>query len=181
MYLGKGMVRGMTGFDKDELWTKILSMYPEARENNYILKLGPAQVQELKAIFLDLYVPMEKLAQYDDKRIMKELMRAIVQIYIVDKNTVSNRGEIVELVNSVKYDGTSLYIFYAKISPIKMRRIELGRNKKQIAEKMGYGISTIDNCEEVYCDFTRQPDSLVIKLARALDWEPEQIRAIQRM
>lgn len=175
------MVEKMTGFDRDELWTKILSMYPEARENNYILKLGPARVQELKAIFLNLYVPMEKLPQYDDKRIMKELMRAIVSIYKIDKDTVSNRGEVVELVNTVKYDGTNLYIFYAKISPIKLRRFEIGKNKKQIAEKMGYGISTLENCEETFCDFSRQPDSLVNKLARALDWEPEQIRAIQKM
>lgn len=171
----------MSGFDKDELWTKILSMYPEARENNYILKLGPAQVQELKAIFLDLYVPMEKLPHYDDNRIMKELMRAIVSIYKIDKETVSNRGEVVELVNTVKYDGTNLYIFFAKISPIKMRRFELGKTKKQVAEKMGYSISTIDNCEEIFCDFSRQPDGLVIKLARALEWEPDQIRSIQKM
>lgn len=165
----------MAGFDKDELWTKILSMYPEARENNFVMKLGPEEVQELKSMYLDLYVPMEKLPHYDDQRIMKELMKTMVSIYKLDKDAVSNRGEIVELVNTVNYDGTNLYIFFAKISPIKLRRLELGKTKKQIAEAMGYGISTIDNCEEYYCDLNRQPDNLVKKLAKALQWETEQL------
>ena len=40
----------MTGFDKDEFWKKILSMYQQAKENNYVLKLNEEQVRELKEI-----------------------------------------------------------------------------------------------------------------------------------
>lgn len=169
----------MPGFDKDEFWLKILSYYPEARENNYILKLGEEEVKELKSLFLDLYVPMEKLRLYDDARIMKEMMRTIVSIYKLDKDSVTNRGEVIELVNSTRYDGKNLYLRFSKISPIKLRRFELGKTKKQIADRMGYGVSTISNCEDFLCDFNRQPDSLIIKLAKALDWEPEQIREIK--
>lgn len=169
----------MPGFDKDEFWLKILSYYPEARENNYILKLGEEEVKELKSLFLDLYVPMEKLRLYDDARIMKEMMRTIVSIYKLDKDSMTNRGEVIELVNSTRYDGKNLYLRFSKISPIKLRRFELGKTKKQIADRMGYGVSTISNCEDFLCDFNRQPDSLIIKLAKALDWEPEQIREIK--
>lgn len=169
----------MPGFDKDEFWLKILSYYPDARENNYFLKLGEEEVAELKSLFLDLYVPVEKLRIYDDARIMKEMMQAIVSIYKIDKDSVTNRGEVVELVNSTRYDGKNLYLRFSKISPIKLRRFELGKTKKQIADRMGYTVSTISNCEDFFCDFNRQPDSLVIKLAKALEWEPEQIREIR--
>lgn len=168
----------MPGFDKDEFWIKILSYYPEARENNYRMKLGEEEVNELKSIFLNIYVPMEKLRIYDDQRIMKEMMQTIVSIYKLDKDAMTNRGEVVELVNSVSYDGKNLYLRFGKISPIKLRRFELGKTKKQIADKMGYPVSTIENVEDFLCDFHRQPDSLVIKLAKALEWEPNQIREV---
>ena len=51
----------MAGFDKDAFWSKILSMYNEAKENNYILKLDEEQIRELKALYIDLYIPMENL------------------------------------------------------------------------------------------------------------------------
>lgn len=166
----------MPGFDKDEFWVKILSMYPEARENNYLLKLNPEQVQELKAMFIEHYIPMEKLHHYDDVKLMREMMRTIVSIYKLDKDAATNHGDLVELVNSVNYDGKYLYLHYAKISPIKMRRFELGKSMKQIAERMGYSVTTIRNCEEFYCDFNRQPENLVFKLAKALDWTLEEAK-----
>ena len=48
-----------------------------------------------------------------------------------------------------------------------------GCQMKQIAEKMGYSVAAVKNCETPFCDLTRQPETLVNKLARALECEPE--------
>ena len=47
----------MAGFDKDAFWLRILSFYNEAKDNNYIIKLDEEQVRELKALYIDLYIP----------------------------------------------------------------------------------------------------------------------------
>ena len=101
------------------------------------------------------------------------MMTAIVSIYKLDKDIASNYGEVVELVNSVDYDGKCLYLHYAKISEVKLRRFQLGRSQKQVAEKMGCSVSTVKNCEEFFCDLDRQPPELVARLAKALECEPE--------
>ena len=165
----------MPGFDKDEFWLKVLSMYPTERDGNYLIKLNEEQIRELKAIYIEHYIPMDKLQHYNDETLMKKMMTCIVSIYKLDKDTASNYGEVVELVNSVDYDGRNLYLHFAKISPVKLRRFELGKSRKQIAEKMGCGISTVRNCEEFYCDLSRQPEALVKKLANALECEPQDI------
>lgn len=163
----------MAGFDKDAFWLRILSFYNEAKDNNYIIKLDEEQVRELKALYIDLYIPMENLGHYDDEAIMKKVMTAVASMYRVDKDTMGNSGEIVQLVNTVNYDGRNLYIRFARISPVKMRRLELGKTRQQIAERMGYSVSAVKNCEASFCDLTRQPEKLVLKLARALECEPE--------
>lgn len=165
----------MPGFDRDEFWIKILEMYPSARENNYILKLNEEQVKELMDLYIENYIPEENLSHYDEKQLMRKMMTALVSIYKLDKDTVSNYGEVVELVSSVNFDGRNLYLHFAKISLAKMRRLELGQSQKQIAERMGYSISTVKNCEEFFCDLRRQPEELVNKMAHALECEPEDI------
>lgn len=165
----------MPGFDRDEFWIKILEMYPLARENNYILKLNEEQVKELMDVYIEKYIPEENLSHYDEEQLMRKMMTAMVSIYKLDKDTVSNYGELIELVNSVNYDGRNLYIHFAKISPVKMRRLELGKSQKQVAERMGYSTSTVKNCEEFFCDLKRQPEELVRRLARALECEPEEL------
>lgn len=163
----------MPGFDKDAFWVKILSMYDDAKENNYLLKLDEEQVRELKALYIDLYIPMEKLSHYDDEKIMKKMMTEIVSIYKLDKDAMGNSGEIVQLVNTVKYDGRNMYLQYAKISAVRMRRFELGKSRQQIAERMGYSVSAVRNCETPFCDLSRQPEKLIMKLAKALECDPE--------
>ncbi len=163
----------MSGFDKDAFWLKILSLYHESKDNNYILRLDEEQIRELKALYIDVYIPMEKLAYYEDETLMRKMMTAIASVYKVDKDTMGNSGEIVQLVNTVNYDGKNMYIRFAKISPVKMRRLELGKSRQQIAERMGYSVSAVKNCEASFCDLTRQPEQLVRKLARALECEPE--------
>lgn len=163
----------MSGFDKDAFWLKILSLYHESKNNNYIVKLDEDQIRELKALYIDLYIPIENLGYYEDEAITKKMMTAISSMYKVDKDTMGNSGEIVQLVNTVNYDGRNMYIRFAKISPVKMRRLELGKSRQQIAERMGYSVSAVRNCEASFCDLTRQPDQLVHKLARALECEPE--------
>ena len=165
----------MPGFDRDEFWMKILEMYPSARENNYILKLNEEQVKELLDLYIEKYIPEESLPHFDESQLMKKMMTALVSIYKLDKDAVSNYGELIELVNSVNFDGRNLYIHFAKISPAKMRRFELGKSQKQGAEKMGYNTSTVRNCEEFFCDLKRQPEELVRRLARALECEPEDL------
>lgn len=163
----------MSGFDRDDFWKKILSMYSEARENNYLLKLNEEQVRELKALFIQLYIPMENLSHYNENALMRKMMTKLVSIYKLDKDTVSNYGEIVELVNSVNYDGRNLYIHYARVSPLKMRRFELGKTLKQVAERVGCSVTTVKNLEENYCDLTRQPENLIYKFSKALECSPE--------
>ena len=163
----------MSGFNKDAFWSKILSLYNDAKQNNYVLKLEDEQINELKAIYIDLYIPMEDLGHYDDEAIMKKMMTKIASIYKLDKDTMGNSGEIVQLVNTVNYDGKNMYIRFAKISPVRMRRLELGKSRQQIAERMGYSVSALRNCEANFCDLSRQPESLIQKLARALECEPE--------
>jgi len=163
----------MSGFDKDEFWQKILSMYHTAKNNNYIMKLDQEQVEELKALYIDIYIPVEKISHYDDQKIIKKMMTQIVSINKFDKDSMTNLGEVIQLVNTVKYDGKNMYIQFAKISPVRMRRFELGLSRQQIAEKMGYSITTIRDCEATFCDLTRQPEKLVTKLARVLQCEPE--------
>lgn len=165
----------MPGFDRDEFWIKILEMYPSARENNYILKLNEEQVRELLDLYIENYISEESLSHFDENQLMRKMMTSLVSIYKLDKDTVSNYGELVELVSSVNYDGKNLYIHFAKISPAKMRRFELGKSQKQIAEKMGYSTSTVQNCEEFFCDLRRQPERLVAKLAKALECETEDL------
>ena len=163
----------MQGFAKDAFGAKILSMYHEAKENNYILKLDEEQIRELKSLYIDLYIPMEKLGHFDDEQITKKLMTAIVSVYTLDKEANGNTGEVVQLVDTVQYDGKGMYLKYAKISPVKMRRFEIGKTRQQIAEKMGYSVAAVKTCETPFCDLTRQPETLVMKLARALECEPE--------
>lgn len=163
----------MSGFDKDAFWGRILSLYHDAKNNNYVLKLDEEQVRELKAIYIDLYIPMENLGHYDDEKIIRKMMTAIASMYKVDKDTMGNSGEIVQLVNTVKYDGRNMYIRFAKVSPVQMRRLELGKSRQQIAERMGCSVSAVKNCEASFCDLARQPEKLVRKLARALECEPE--------
>lgn len=163
----------MAVFDKDEFWQKILSMYQTAKNNNYIMKLDPEQLEELKALYINIYIPMEKLGHYDDEQLLKKMMTEIVSIYKFDKDTLTNVGEVIQLVNTVKYDGRNMYIKFAKISPVRMRRFELGLTRQQLAEKIGYTPMTVRDCERVLCDLTRQPEKLVTKLARALQCEPE--------
>jgi len=165
----------MSGFDKDEFYVKMISMYPQAKENNYILKLDEEQVRELKEIFINLYIPMENLRYYDEEKLMKKLMTAIVSLYVHDKDAMSSSGDIVHLVNSVNYDGKNLYLHFARISPVKMRRFEIGKSQKQIADLMGYSVSAVKNCEDPYSDLSRQPDVLVSKLAKALECDIETI------
>lgn len=164
----------MSGFDKNAFWVKVLSLYNEAKNNNYIIKLDEEQVLELKALFIDLYIPMENLGHYDDDTLMKKMMTTMASIYKVDKDPMGgSSAEIVQLVTTVKYDGRNMYIRFAKISPVKMRRLELGKSRQQIAERMGYSVSAVKNCEASFCDLSRQPEKLVRKLARALECEPE--------
>lgn len=165
----------MPGFDRDEFWIKILEMYPSARENNYILKLNEEQVKELMDLYIEKYIPEENQSHYKEDQLMRKMMTAMVSIYKLDKDAVSNYGELVELVNSVNYDGRNLYIHFARISPAKMRRFELGKSQKQVAERMGYNTSTVQNCEEFFCDLRRQPEELVRRLAIALECEPEEL------
>ena len=73
----------MAGFDKDAFWLRILSFYNEAKDNNYIIKLDEEQVRELKALYIDLYIPMENLGHYDDEAIMKKMMTAVTSMYRV--------------------------------------------------------------------------------------------------
>ncbi len=166
---------GLAGFDRDEFWMKILSMYPAARENNYVLRLDEEQIKELKSMYIDLYIPVENLSHYDDAKIMRKLMTAIVSIYKMDKDPMSNTGDVVQLVNTVNYDGRYMYLRFAKFSPVRMRRFELDMSREQLAEKIGYGISTVRNCEDFSCDLSRQPEQLVYKLAKALKCEPESL------
>jgi hypothetical protein len=163
----------MSGFDKDNFGAKILSMYGEAKDNNYILKLDGEQVEELKGIYKELFISEERLGQYTDEEITKKMMRAIVSVYNQDKDSKGNTGDVIQLVNTVKYDGKNMYLEYAKISPVKMRRFEIGKTRKEIADSIGYGVSAVKNCESVFCDLTRQPRTLVEKLAEALECEPE--------
>ncbi len=165
----------MPGFDRDEFWIKILEMYPAARENNYKLKLVEEQVKELMDLYIEMYVSEQALSHYDEEHLMRKMMTSMVSIYKLDKDAVNNYGQLVELVNSVNYDGRNMYIHFAKISPAKLRRFELGKSQKQIAERMGYSTATVRNCEEFFCDLTRQPAELVRKLARALECEPEEL------
>ena len=120
----------MPGFDRDEFWLKVLSYYQTARENNYLVKLNEEQTKELKALYIEQYIPTEKLSHYDDEKLIKKMMTAIVSIYKLDKDIASNYGEVVELVNSVDYDGKCLYLHCAKISEVKLRRFQLGRSQK---------------------------------------------------
>jgi DNA-binding XRE family transcriptional regulator len=162
----------MSGFDKDDFGAKILSMYSEAKDNNYILKLDSERVDELKGIYKETCIPPDKLEQYTEEEITKKMMTAIVSVYDKDEDGTGN-SEVVELVNTVKYDGRNMYLEYAKISSVRMRRIELGKTRKEVADVIGYSVSAVRNCESIVCDLTRQPSVLVEKLARALDCEPE--------
>lgn len=163
----------MAEFNKDAFWSKVLSLYYVAKEGNYAIKLDEEQVAELKALYIDLYIPEENLGHYDDETLMKKMMTKIASMYKVDKDSMGNSGELVQLVNTVNFDGRNLYIRFDKISPVKMRRLELGKTRQQIAERMGYSVAAVRNCEEAFCDLTRQPETLVRKLARALECEPE--------
>lgn len=163
----------MSGFDKDEFYIKMISLYPLAKENNYMLKLDEEQVRELKEIFINLYIPIENLGYYDEEKLIKKLMTAIVSVCTLDKDAMNNGGDIIHLVNSVNYDGKNLYLRFARISSVKLRRLELGKTQKQIADLMGYSVSAVRNCEEHFCDLSRQPDTLVNKLAKALECDIE--------
>ncbi len=162
----------MQAFDKDEFWQKISALYDEARENNYFLRLNEERTRELKAAYINVYIPIENLGHYNDEKIMRKMMTMMVSVYKLDKEPMSNGGDLIQLVNSVKYDGKYLYLYFAKMSVMKLRRFELGLSQKQVAERAGYNVSTIRNCELFNCDLSRQPENLVYKLASALKCEP---------
>ena len=106
---------------------------------------------------------------------MKKLMTALVSVYKMEKDALAHYGEVVELVKTAKYDGNYLYIYFGKVSPVKLRRMELGKSQKQIAERIGCHTTTIKNCEDSNCDLSRQPKELVEKLAHELECEVEDL------
>lgn len=163
----------MSAFGNDEFAKAILSLYTKSREKNYCLKLSESEIDELLEIYVEQNILPENLKRFNDAQLIKKMMIGIVAVYKIDKDEMSDQGEMVQLVNSVNYDGRSMYINFAKISVVKMRRLELGKTQKQIAENMGYGIGTVKDCEKFYCDLSRQPKTLVEKLARALECEVE--------
>ena len=165
----------MSAFGSDEFAIKILSLYSLAKENGFFLRLNQEEVEELMDIYINVYISSEKLKHYDNVEMTRKLMTAIVSVYKIDKDAMSGSGEMVQLVNSVNYDGKNMYLHFAKISNVKMRRLELGKTQKQIAERMGYGVGTVRDCEKFFCDLRRQPDTLVEKLAKALECEPDML------
>jgi hypothetical protein len=66
-----------------------------------------------------------------------------------------------------------MYLQFAKISPVKLRRLNLDKTVMEVAESMGYGVSAVKNCESIVCDLSKQPEKLVEKLAKALECEKE--------
>ena len=72
----------MAGFDKDAFWLKILSLYNEAKENNYVLKLDEERVRELKSLYIDLYIPIEEIGHYDDDKLMKKELEARMKVRV---------------------------------------------------------------------------------------------------
>jgi hypothetical protein len=165
----------MSGFDRDDFGAKILSMYSEAKSNNYILKLDEEHVDELKSIYEETHIPKDKIQVYTDDEITKKMMTAIVSVYKQDKECNGGSGDIIQLVNTVRYDGRNMYLEYARISPIRMRRFQLDKSRQDLADKIGYGVAAVRNCESPYCDLERQPQSLVEKLADALECSPEEL------
>lgn len=127
----------MAGFDRDEFWTKILEMYPSARENNYILKLNEEQVKELLDLYIEKYIPEENLPHYDEKTLMKKMMTTIVSIYKLDKDMASNYSELIELVSSANYDGRNLYLRFAKISRLKCEELRLASRRSRLRSVWG--------------------------------------------
>ena len=91
----------MPGFDRDEFWLKVLSYYQTARENNYLVKLNEEQTKELKALYIEQYIPTEKLSHYDDEKLIKKMMTAIVSYNQLNKNiantTLFRSGEFSRL------------------------------------------------------------------------------------
>lgn len=165
----------MAAFGNGEFAKKILELYSRARENDFFLKLNEEEIDELLELYVEENISAENLKHYKDIELMKKLMTGIVSVYKIDKDAMSRSGEMVQLVNSVNYDGKNMYLDFAKISVIKMRRLELGKTQKQIAERMGYSVGTVKDCEKFYCDLHRQPKILVENLAKALECDPEML------
>lgn len=165
----------MPGFDRDEFWKKVLELYYSAKENNYLLRLNEEEIKELKSIYIDTYISDEQLIHLDEEQLMKKLMTGLVSVYKMEKDSLSHYGEVVEMVKTVKYDGQFLYIYFGKISPVKLRRMELGKSQKQIAERIGCHTSTIKNCEDIHCNLSRQPEALISKLASELECEVDDL------
>jgi len=96
LYVHNGKIKGgiciMPGFDRDEFWKKILSMYQTARENNYLIKLSEEQTRELKALYIENYIPMEKLSHYDDEKFDSDRYELIEEMHKNGVDYIINAG-----------------------------------------------------------------------------------------
>lgn len=156
---------------KDEL----IRLYNKGTERNYTYTVHADEMEQLRQLYIEEFIPSEKLERYEQEEIIKMMMTQMTAVYRLDPPDVGRDAELIALVNNVKYDGQNLYIKFKKQSPVKMKRFEAGMSKKEMAKKTGYTFETIDRCESTACDMSRQPEKMLQRFANALGCEPEDL------
>lgn len=156
---------------KDE----ILRLYRIGAERKYAYVAHAQEIDDLCQLYVEEYVPEDKLDRYENSDIIKMMMKQMTAVYRLDPPSVGRDAELVVLVNNVKFDGEKLYIKFRKQSPLKMKRFEMQMSKADLARKVGYTIETLERCESNMCDLRRQPEALVNRLASILECEAEDL------
>lgn len=156
---------------KDEL----LRLYRIGAEHRYAYVAHAQEIDDLCQLYVDDFVPVEKLERYENIEIIKMMMKQMTAVWRLDPPSVGRDAELVVLVSNVKFDGEKMYIKFKRQSPLKMKRFEMQMSKDDLAKKTGYSVETIERCEITLCDMSRQPEELLRRFSMALECEVEEL------
>ena len=112
----------MPGFDKNEFWLKIVSMYPDAKENNYLLRLNSEQIKELKKEIR--YVSNASLLENENR---KKIVDKIVEAFAEELDKVK-KGTEKALVSTRKVTNYTRHEIQINEEDIKREKEKYGED-----------------------------------------------------
>lgn len=158
-----------------KLLEKLMEIYEEAVHNDYMCKLDADGVRELLSIYMDEYIPLEKMGLFDQDELIRKLMQQMTSVYKLEVAEVGKNPDLSEVITNVIYKDQCMYIKFKRIAPVKLKRLRTGMTQTELAERTGYKLVTIERCELPYCDMSKQPEEMLMKFAAVLSCEEEEL------
>lgn len=157
------------------LLTKLMELYHNAVQNDYMCMLDQNGVRELLSIYMDEYIPLDKISLYEHDELIKKLMQQMTAVYKLEVTEVGKTPDLTEVITNVMYKDQKMFIKFKRIAPVKYRRLKAGMTQTELAERSGYKLVTIERCELPCCDMSKQPEEMLTKFAEVLGCEEQDL------